>query len=359
MAWRTEYDERILDLFYLTPGNKYWLDPTHGSDGGSGNMRNPFKTWANGYGHLRDGFNDSLFIVPGSSIITVTAEIDFTKSYCNVIGLGSPNVQGRYAASGVTPAMPGGATIYTATAAVGHTLHVTGERNRFENLHIVNFGNNAGNFAALKVGGCGAAKNTAFGNYFKNCNIQGIGGTSVNTKLSGSLIIGSGAAYFMFEDCLIGQNTYGGDRATAYQGHLYYEGVWAVDGSQAAGYGPQNGRFKKCKFFSRGTTNTVVMVRIGLGSSDAPTAGEEIDREQWFEECTFSNWPGSTAMLSVFDYNCAGGPGNVKLSDCKCYGYDQWRAVRPSQVGAGNAFILTNSPVSNAAHPGEAVEPTS
>lgn len=305
-----------------------------------------------------DGQSDTIFMTPG--VYVTTSEIDFTKSHVNVIGMAGPNNQGRSntLSTGVTPSMPG-VVIENATAGVVSTLHVTGHRNKFWGITVSQVGAAYASLTALHLGACGAASNNAYGNYFGRCGFQGImDATYHNTIPHSSITIGSGSSYYMFEDCIIGQNTYGGARATAYQGHVNYEGVYATGGAQAAGYGPQNGIWRRCDFLSRGTTVTPVAIRVG-GGTGAPTGDEAMDRVHWFIDCRFDNWYGAAAtlMTSVFDDNSLSWH-EVRLYNCARYGYDTWRTVRASQNAGNLGMYRINMGIAVAADGGNSEEPT-
>lgn len=301
-------------------------------------------------GTAGSGQGDTIFIAPGR--YDVIAETDFYKSNIQVVGLCGPNNLLSVAASTSSRSMPA-CTLHTATAAVGNVIHVYGSDNQFYNISAVNGGANAGNLSALCVGRI--TTNTAQRNYFNRCTFHGCMSTSQNTIANCSVEIGSGSSCYMFEDCIIGQNTFGGARETSYQGHLYYSGTGAS--GAAAGVGPQNGIFRNCLFLSRTASSTTVpMVRIGYNSA-TPTGMEEIDRDHIFDGCRFISW-GGASNGTVFDINIAGGPGRVILTKSSAFGYAEWRVARASQVGDSVGLIWADMPVSNATDAGIAIEPT-
>lgn len=280
------------------------------------------------------GRNDVILVSP--EVFTTTAELDWTKHNTHMIGLGGPNNQGRYAPAGVAPDMHGGATIYCATTQVQSTLHLSGYRNQFHNISIINAGNHAENLQALRI--CaGVASNAAYGNYFKRCTIQGImTANQIATALCCSLNIGSGSSYYMFEDCIIGQNTYGGARTTSLQGHLLYPGVYETGGGGGAGYGPQNGKFNRCDFLSRGASVDVPMVYVMAGGNEA------LDRDHIFRDCVFTNWAGANTLLDrVFKDSC-GSYHNIILHNPTMQGYTYWEIIAGGDA-AGR--IWTSAPI--------------
>jgi len=287
------------------------------------------------YAEMTTDRNDVMLVAPG--VYTATAELDWTKNATHMIGLGGPNTQGRKVASGTFPTMPGGACLYSATTGLVHVLHVTGARNQFINAHIVNGVNEATALSAVKIGG---SANLSYGNYFRGCNIQGIAGTTCNTTDNCSLKISAGASYYMFEDCLIGNHTYMGARATANQGHLHYPGVYETGSPGAAGYAPQDGLFRRCYFKSRGTTTTPVMVRTEPGGTEA------LDRLHIFEDCCFANWSGVEAQLARVFYDACGTWHNIVLRRCTAVGYVEWQT---DDLGTYPGYISADMPITGVA----------
>jgi len=294
-----------------------------------------FTTPALGYAAMTTLRNDILCVAP--EVFTTTAELDWAKSNCHMVGLGGPNVQGRKVASGTFPTMPGGACLYSATSGLVHVLHVTGARNQFHNMHIVNGVNEATALSAVKLGG---SANLSYGNYLKNCNIQGVAGTTCNTTDNCSLKISAGASYYMLEDCIIGNHTYMGARATAQQGHLHYPGVYETGSPAAAGYGPQDGLFRRCYFKSRGTITTPVMVRVEPGGTEA------LDRVHIFEDCVFANWSGVDAAIVQVFYDACGTWHNIVLRRCTAVGYDEWQT---DNLGTHPGYISADMPITGVA----------
>lgn len=294
-----------------------------------------FATVALAYAAMTTNRNDTVLMAPEG--IAATAELDWTKNNCNLIGLGGPNVQGRKGPSGTFPTMYGGSCLYSTTSGLVHLLHVTGARNRFYNMHFVNAVNEATALSAVKVGG---SLNLSYGNYFKNCNIQGIAGTTCNTTDNCSLKISAGASYYLFEDCIIGNHTYMGARATANQGHLHYPGVYETGSPGAAGYGPQDGRFVRCDFKSRGTTLTPVMVRVEPGGNEA------LDRIHQFVDCSFINWSGSDAAIVRVFYDACGTWHGIVLRRCTAVGYDEWQT---DDLGTHPGYISADMPITGVA----------
>lgn len=330
--WRNEFEEKALDLFYMSPGGKFYIDPTYGSDGNPGTRNLPRKTLAAGYDLLRDGRNDTLFIIPGTSKINLTAEFDWAKSYANLVGLGAPPRVTDYYSEGVI--------IYTETITVANVLHVYGNCNQFHNIAVFNNGANAACVSALKVG----ATIAGYNNRFYGSTFLGLmNSTQRAVETAASVRIASGSSDYYFEDCVIGSNVFGA-RTTAKQGHVYYGGT--TESGIGAGYGPQNGMWRKCLFLSQGTTATVPMIRIEAGGNEA------MDRTHFFVKCIFDNWPGQAATINmVFDDDSLTWH-HVRLIDTSAHGYGEWQ-------DRDNTFYTSNMGTPQAADAGIGVEPTS
>ena len=298
------------------------------------------------------GQSDTIFVTPG--LYTTTAQMTFSKSWINVVGTCGPNNLMSVAATLTSRNQPG-CTFYCDTASVVYTLHVTGHNNSFYNLSFVNSGANAANLAAVCIGMI--TTNTAQQNYFKRCTFHGCMDTAQNTILSSSLEIGSGASNYMLEECVIGQNTFGGARETAYQGHLRFSGTEAS--GAAAGVGSQNGVIKNTLFISRTATEVLVpAVRIG-GGTGLVYSDEAMDRTHWFIGCHFDSWAGAgtTAQTAVFDDAC-GSYHCVRLVDCSAHRYAAWRIVRTGQPTSADWRYSSNMGIPVAIDSGIGIVPT-
>jgi len=300
------------------------------------------------------GQGDTIFVAPG--LYTTTAQTTFSKSNIQVVGLCGPNNDIAVAATIASRSNPA-CTIYCDTAAVVHTMLVTGYRNQFYNMSFVNSGAAATNLSAVKIGGLTTC--ASYGNYFNHSTFHGCMDTAQNTTENSCIQIGSGSSNYVFEDCIIGQNTWGGNRATTYQGLVYYSGT--LDSGSSAGNATQNGIWKNCMFRSRTATAGIVpAIRIGdhSGAHGSPLGDEPWDRSHFWINCTFDNW-GAMTMPTVFYNNCASGAGVARLYDCAAYNYEQWRVVYGGQIGNATGNMLTNMGIPVAADPGIAIEATS
>lgn len=283
---------------------RFYLDPVNGSDGNDGlAITRAKKSFAAGYALLTTNKNEVLYVLPGASANVITADIDWTKSYTNLIGLGGPNNQARGTRLS-SLAYRGGCIISSTAEAVESVMHVTGDRNIFKGIIFNNGGANAACLNAVHL-------ETGAGNYFKECTFQGINTTNQDIATASSLDIGANAHSPLFEDCIIGANTYTWTR-TAVGGHLYFSNV-----TSAAN--PQNGIFRRCMFLSKSDTAGVPMVHSALGT-------RTLDRIWIFEDCIFDNFhTAGTDLTQVFLGEGSGGMmHHLYLRNCSAYGYAEW-----------------------------------
>lgn len=170
-----------------TPGDKFYIDPTYGSDGNDGNEKSPIKTLKTAYAGMESLKNDVAYIYPGSSGISLSATTtsatgtfpNITKSLCSFIGTSNQKMSQRSRIGMSTTFTPmlrvsgyGNtfANLYfqhgTATTdSVG--IDITGNYNSFYNCHIA-----TPLFAALGDQAAYVGLNiTATGTYFKECVI--------------------------------------------------------------------------------------------------------------------------------------------------------------------------------------------
>lgn len=133
----------------------YYLDPTHGTAGGSGETpEEACSSIETLYAKLRDGYNDGIIFIGGATASNPAATITWSKSYAHLIGLSSnlPGLGQRCrivfqaataAAVGITVSGSGcvfhNIQIYNekAAGAASGTVIVTGSRNEFSNVFFM------------------------------------------------------------------------------------------------------------------------------------------------------------------------------------------------------------------------------
>jgi hypothetical protein len=211
----------------------FFLDPANGSDSNDGlSVEHPFATLATAYAACTANQHDTIFYIAGSSSVTLSAALTWSKNYTHLIGIGAPTEVGQRARffqlstlTGASPLLTISATgcvfknFYIFQGVADNTslinVSVTGGRNYFENVHFAGGGHatqaiNGG--ASLKLDG--AEENT-----FVNCTI-GVDTAAAATGMVGILFDGE-AHRNIFKNC----------KVTMYAGHTGAAFVEVTDGT--------------------------------------------------------------------------------------------------------------------------------
>ncbi|MCG6534564.1 MAG: hypothetical protein L7F78_07705 [Syntrophales bacterium LBB04] len=239
-------------------GKAFYVDPTNGDDGRSG--RSPetaVKTLSVGYGLLTTGSNDVLYIIPGTSGLTITTAMTWSKSYCHLVGLSAEcmNPRARISNSGET---------------IANLLSITGSGCIFKNFRIGNYGTGA---AAL-----GTAIITGGRNHFENVTFFGPGHATPAAETGSRALVLNGAEENRFVNCYIGGDTIARTAANF---------IMEIKG------GCVRNEFIKCKFISMTNTAAYAMIKIT----------NEQDRFHLWDNCIFYNFSTNHAvtLTEVFD----------------------------------------------------------
>ena len=254
----------------------------------------------NAYALATGDKNDVILAFPGAYDITGAASasgIDWAKNNTHLFGCGGPNTRSDYSEKNVV--------IYTDTATVDYTIHLTGHHSIFKNVGLSNAGANAGNYGPLYVNG--------YGNYFENV---GLIGNLTSQQLAdddcASLHIGTDAHNCKWINCDIGEDCWG-NRSGAYSGQVSF-----------IGSNPNGGLFRKCFFRSASQTVTCAM----LTTYKATAGTTHIGRAWLFDDCVFTNFDSQSTVGTncneVFHIKAAGASWPVLLRNCAAYGYDRW-----------------------------------
>jgi len=252
--------------------------------------------------------NDVVVVFPGA--YALTAELAWNKANTHMVGVGGPNSLGDYSEPNVC--------IYTATAAIGSTINITGQNCSFYNLNVENSGAHATNICAVKV--------NKYGCYFNHCRIAGNMVSAQNASANTcSLWIAEAGMYPMFDDCQIGQDVWG-NRTTANGGVIKYE-----TSSGASSGRPNGSDFNRCRIVSIGDDANCVMVRV--------TAATAVGRGHRFQDCYFQHWDGSgagsTTLASAFYTPSTAVHKHIfHLLGCGSIGIDEWQTDDDSVVMA-------------------------
>ena len=251
------------------------------------------------YAKLVNHRNDVMLVMPGA--YDEAASIDWAKDNTHLIGLGGPNTRADYSEKNVV--------IYTDTAAVDYTIHLTGDHCIFKNIGINNAGANEGNFSPLYVNG--------YGNYFENVGLIGnMTAQQLADDDCASLHIGTNAHNCKWINCDIGEDCWGA-RSAAYSGQVSF-----------IGSNPNGGLFQDCYFRSSSVTATVAMITVYKGAAGTTHIG----RGWVWKNCVFHNWGGSnagspTTLNQVFELDATSGHGTtypILLHNCSAIGFDEW-----------------------------------
>jgi len=181
---------RILSEFAMEnigTGKAFYVDPTNGDDGRSG--RSPetaVASLATGYGLLTTGSNDILYIISGTSGLTVTSELTWSKSYCHLVGLSAPCMNPR-------------ARIGNSGEEIANLLTVSGSGCIFKNFRIGNYGTAATALGTAEVSGSR--------NYFENVTFFGPGHATPAGETGSRALVLSAASENRFVNCKIGSQT--------------------------------------------------------------------------------------------------------------------------------------------------------
>lgn len=254
-----------------------------------------YSTLATAYAAAVTNRNDAILVMPGA--YDEAATLDWTKDNLHMIGLGGPNTRADYSETN--------AVIYTDTAAVDYTIHLTGDHCMLLNIGLNNAGANAGNFGPLYVNG--------YGNLFKNVGLIGnLTAQQLADDDCASLHIGTLAHNCKWINCDIGEDCWGA-RSAAYSGQVSF-----------IGSNPNGGLFENCFFRSAAQTATVAMITTYKGAAGTTHIG----RAWLFDNCKFTNFDErstiGTNCNEVFHIKAAGASWPVLLHNCSQYGYDRW-----------------------------------
>jgi hypothetical protein len=280
-------------------GREFFLDPTHGNDGNDG--RSPakaVKTLPVGYGKLRDGYNDVLYKIPGSSSISLTTGLDWTKSYAHYIGLCAP----------VRVAQRARMFLSSLSVDVSPMLKFSGSGNIIANMMVFSGVDDAQALIDVQV--------TGARNYFDHVHFAGAGHATSAIDGAASLNL-VGAEENEFHHCTIGLDT--------------VPAAAGVAGLLLSGTPSTRNWFEDCLF------------SLWAGSADAAfveTVGVNmIDRYLWFKNCKFQNLS-ATALTVAMQIAAGTDPANKRiiLEDCKSIGATDWSSI-PGMVYLNNGAI--------------------
>jgi hypothetical protein len=193
--------------------------------------------------------------------------------------------------------------VSTAALTANPVITVSGHGNSFSNLQIAHFGANTDSIAARGLDVSGNR------NYFYNCHIVGVPNAHTGDEAAAADLKVTGQEN-MFERCYFGTNTVARSTTNA-NVELTSQAtrIW----------------FKECFFTVYADNAGALFVKIDAAS--------DIDREIYFDNCTFYNpaGAGATTMTAAMDVHASAG-GDVILKDCTVIGATDWEAADASNI---------------------------
>jgi hypothetical protein len=248
--------------------NYYFVDPANGNNTNDGlTLETAVADISTAYGKCTANQHDTVFYIAGSSSISMSSALTWSKNYTHLIGICAPSRVGQRArifqtatATGLSPLVTVSATgcifanLYTfqgvddATSLINWS--VTGGRNYFYNVHFA-----GGGHATQAIdGGASLQLNGAAECLFERCTI-GVDTIAAATGMAGVLIDGD-AKRCEFLDC----------RFTMYAGNAGAKFVEVVD---SAGF-DRYMIFDRCLFINDAAATTMTeafTVPGGMGSA--------------------------------------------------------------------------------------------
>jgi hypothetical protein len=322
-ATRDAINANFTSLFgqLFVVGNTYYCNPTTtvAVSQQDGSLAKPFSTLLAAYNACVSGHNDIVGLI-GDGTTGATARVDaaftWSKNATHLIGICSPVLFSQRARIAPT----------AATTAFANFFTISGNGCIFQNIQWFH-GFNTGTTAEICMTVTGSR------NYFGNCQIAGMGDTTGAADAgSRSLKIGSaGSGENVFENCVIGLDTVSRSAANA--------------SVELAGATPRN-VFRRCIFPFMGTSASVLGI-LGTGA-------ECVDRENYFQDCVFSNAIKSTStqMTALLSFTNAAPGGAVVFQRCMMMGVTKFGDTN----GLANSYI--DMPAVSAAAGGLGINPT-
>jgi hypothetical protein len=281
----------------------FFVDPANGLAGNSGlKQDDALKSIGGAYALTTDKQGDVIYFLndgnSSGSSREATIPLVWSNDNTHIVGCCAPVPMSQR--SRITP-------VSTAALLAQPVLSVTGNGNSFSNLQIAHFGADTNGIAARGVDVTGER------NYFYNCHIVGVPNAHTGDEANACDLKITGSEN-MFERCYFGTNTV--VRSTTNSNVELTSGaarIW----------------FKDC-FFTVYTDNAgVIFVKID-GTAD-------IDREIYFEGCTFYSPNVSTTMTAAMSVAADAG-GDVIVKDCTAIGASDWEAA-----DAANIYLMCHT----------------
>lgn len=296
------------DVMMGGKGKEFFVDPANGDDTNNDGLSwdNALATIAAAYALCTDGANDKVIYLGGATSVTMTAALDWAKSYTHLIGVCAPTRIAQRARIFQLSTLTGASPLLT----------VSGSGCVFKNFYIYQGVDD--NTSLINVSVTGGR------NYFENVHFAG-GGHATQAINGGASLKLDGAEENTFVNCTIGVDTI--DAATGMMGILF-------DDEAHRNY------FENCT------------VRIRAGNAGAGFVeiadATGIDRDNTFFKCRFLN-NSATALTSGFVIPAGmGAPKKILLQDCMVLGSTKLDA-NDRGVLFGNMNAVTGADLSGVA----------
>lgn len=288
-------------------GKWYYCDPTYGASGNSGErIDDACSNLSTLYDKLRDGYNDGIFFIGGSTAYNPSAAMTWSKSYAHLIGIG-PALPGEGARSRIEG---------TATDDLTTIMTISGSGCVFENIKFSNLGDaNTCLNCVIVTGGR---------NVFTNCMFAGMGHATPGAVATGNSLKLDAAEENLFYRCTIGRDTILRAAANCE--------LWATGGAV-------RNKFVQCEFVSQSATAGKFMVIV-----------DNIDRYLQFEDCLFynfsTNW--GTGPTDCFNVSASATHYIILRGACQLVGITGWgdttTHIYQSRPSAGTSGGVNSTP---------------
>jgi len=294
-------------------GNSFWLDGVNGSANNDGRSpRKPFLNLTQALAAMTAKQHDTLYWIGGDTSVTDTAQVDWNKDYCHIVGIATPTTNARCKHT---------ATSLTTLAG----FKVSAKGCSFSNIRF---------WQGTNLAHCGAVEVTGSQNFFYGCSFFGQVTTLAKAGANSYSLFLNGAEECKFVACTVGADTV-----------VRSDGApLKLDGSCVRNI------FKECLINSACETAAKSLVKF------VDTAA--IDRYLMFDNCTFLNFSVNHANVinEVFTIPASAATHDIILKHCASVGITQWAAN-----DRGSIWVIGGTPAAGIAGVGStgiAVEPT-
>jgi len=297
----------ILPGGFATAGDVYFLDPANGNDTSDGrSIDRAFATLAVAYAALTANQNDILYYIAGPTSLTLNAAFTWAKNYTHFIGSCAPTDTAQRCRIFQLSTLTGASPLFTisATGCV------------FNNFYVFQGVDDATSLINISV--------TGGRNYFENVHFAG-GGHATQAVNGGASLMLDGAEENTFYRCTVGVDTI--DAATGMVGLLFDADA-------------HRNTFRECKFRMRAGNTGAAFVEV------ADATG--IDRDNFFDNCTFINNSTGNDMAAAFLIPAMGEPRALLLKDCMFHNVTKLDA-NDRGVLFGNMDAITGADLSGVA----------